>query len=146
MGNEPLTLPLPAWLRDRFDLPRVIAGEGWDCRLRERFDMRSQEQAFVKTVLSRRTNLWLFRSNQRRSCGDFITIDMSSPRRAERHARVMELKAGEPLVRGGARLQCAQYRSALDELVGRGVLDTASSVELLYGDEAAVLSYLGAIG
>jgi hypothetical protein len=146
MGNEPLTLPLPAWLRDRFDLPRVLAGEGWDCRLRERFAMRSHEQTFVKTVLARRTNLWLFRSNQRRSCGDFIAVDMSSPRRADRHARVMELKAGEPLVRGGARLQCAHYRSAVVELVERGVIDPASPVELLYGDEASVLSYLGAIG
>ncbi|HEY5937635.1 MAG TPA: hypothetical protein VIU61_23470 [Kofleriaceae bacterium] len=143
MGNEPLTLPLPAWLRDRFDLPRVLAGEGWDCRLRERFAMRSHEQAFVKTVLARRTNVWLFRSNQRRSCGDFVAIDMSSPRPAERRARVMELKAGEPLVRGGARFQCARYRDALDELVVRGVIDPASPVELLYGDEAAVLADLG---
>ncbi|MEJ7598210.1 MAG: hypothetical protein WKG01_09900 [Kofleriaceae bacterium] len=141
--TEPLTLPLPAWLRDRFDLPRVLAGEGWDCRLRERFDMRSHEQAFVKCVLARRTNLWLFRANQRRSCGDFIAIDMSSPRRAARRAHVMELKAGGRLVRDGAHLQCTNHRSALAELVARGVLDPASPVELLHGDDAAVLCHLG---
>lgn len=139
--TEPLTLPLPSWLRDRFDLPRVLAGEGWDGRLRERFDMRSHEQAFVKRVLARRTNLWLFRANQRRSCGDFLAIDMSS-RRANRRAVVMELKAGVPLVRNGAHLQCANHRDAVDELVARGVLDPGSPVELLHGDDGAVLCHL----
>ena len=62
----------------------------------ERFDMRSHERAFVKTVLAKRSNLWLFRTNQRRSCGDFIAIDMSPSRLADRRAYVMELKTGEP--------------------------------------------------
>jgi len=105
--------------------------------------MRSHERTFVKTVLARRSNLWLFRTNQRRSCGDFIAIDMSSSRRADRRASVMELKMSERLVIGGARLQCAQYGSAIDELVAREILDDTSPVELLYGDGAAVLTHLG---
>jgi len=106
------------------------------------FDMRSHERAFVKTVLARRRHLWLFRTNQRRSCGDFIAIDMSSPRRANRRAYVMELKTGERLVIGGARLQCAHYGAAVAELVARDIVEDTSPVELLYGDGPAVLAYL----
>ena len=49
----------------------------------------------------------------------------------------------ERLVLGGARLQCAQYSMAVDELVAREILDDSSPVELLYGDGAAVLTHLG---
>ena len=147
--TDPLTLRLPSWLCQSFDLARVIANEHRSlgrttgvCRF-DRFDMRSHERAFVKTVLARRSNLWLFRTNQRRSCGDFIAIDMSSSRRKARHAYVMELKTGDPLVIGGARLQCAQYRAAVDELAAREILEDSSPVELLYGDGAAVLTHLG---
>ena len=147
--TDPLTLRLPRWLCDSFDLARAIANEHRSlgrtagvCRF-DRFDMRSHERAWVKTVLARRSNLWLFRTNQRRSCGDFIAIDMSSSRRLDRRAYVMELKMGERLVIGGARLQCAQHRAAVDELVAREVLDGSSPVELLYGDNDAVLMHLG---
>ncbi len=104
--TDPLTLRLPGWLCESFDLARAIANEHRSlgrmtgvCRY-DRFDMRSHERAFVKTVLARRSNLWLFRTNQRRSCGDFIAIDMSSSRRADRRAFVMELKTGDRLVIG----------------------------------------------
>jgi hypothetical protein len=147
-STDPLTLRLPSWLCQSFDLARVIANEHRSlgrttgvCRFDE-FEMRSHERAFVKTVLARRSNLWLFRTNQRKSCGDFIAIDMSS-QRANRRAYVMELKTGERLVLGGARLQCAQYCAAVDELVARGIFDGTSPVELLYGDGAAVLTHLG---
>lgn len=149
MSTDPLTLRLPSWLCDSFDLSRAIANEHRArgrttgiCRF-DFFDMRSHERAFVKTVLARRSNLWLFRTNQRRSCGDFIAIDMSSSRRADRRAYVMELKMGERLAIGGARLQCAQYPAAVNELVGRRVLDDGSPVELLYGDGDVVLDHLG---
>ncbi|MBA2544330.1 MAG: hypothetical protein H0V17_32095 [Deltaproteobacteria bacterium] len=147
--TDPFTLRLPGWLCDSFDLARVIANEHRSrgrttgvCRF-DKFEMRSHERAFVKAVLARRSNLWLFRTNQRRSCGDFIAIDMSSSRRVDRRAYVMELKTGDPLVTGGARLQCAQYRVAVNELVARDLLADGSPVELLYGDNAAVLTHLG---
>jgi hypothetical protein len=143
-------LRLPSWLRDSFDLGLAIANEHrlrgrttGVCRSHE-FDMRSHERAFVKTLLARLSNLWLFRTNQRRSCGDFIAIDMSSSRRVNRRAYVMELKMGERLVIGGARLQCAHYGAAIDELITREILETSSPVELLYGDATAVLTHLGA--
>ncbi len=148
--TDPLTLRLPSWLCQSFDLARVIANEHraigrslGACHY-DRFDMRSHERAFVKILLSRRRNLWLFRANQRKFCGDFIAVDMSSSRRARRRAVVMELKTGDRLVIGGARLQCANHRAAVAELVDRDVLDAESPVELLYGGETAVLSHLGA--
>jgi hypothetical protein len=147
--TDPLTLRLPSWLCDSFDLARVIANEHRSlgrttsvCRF-DWFEMRSHERSFVKTVLARRSNLWLFRTNQRRSCGDFIAVDMSPSRRADRCAYVMELKMGMRLVTGGARLQCAQHRAAIDELAARRILEDRSPVELLYGDSAAVLTHLG---
>jgi hypothetical protein len=149
-ATDPFTLRLPRWLCESFDLARAIANEHrapgrttgvWRVG---QVEMRSHERAFVKDVLARRSNLWLFRTNQRRSCGDFIAIDMSSSRRVDRRAYVMELKTGDRLVTGGARLQCAQYRAAVDELVAREILVDSSPVELLYGDGAAVLTHLGA--
>lgn len=146
--TDPLTLRLPSWLCDSFDLARAIANEH---RLRGRttgvcrfdqFEMRSHERAFVKTALARRSNLWLFRTNQRKSCGDFIATDMSS-QRVHRRAFVIELKTGDRLVIGGARLQCAHYRAAVDELVARKILADSSPVELVYGDGGAVLTHLG---
>src|SRR5689334_6733680 len=123
MPTDPFTLRLPTWLCESFDLARVIASEHrmrgratGVCRFDE-FDMRSHERAFVKTALARLSRVWLFRTNQRKSCGDFIAVDMSSSRRAQRRAYVMELKMNERLVIGGARLQCAQHAAAIDELV-----------------------------
>jgi hypothetical protein len=150
MSTDPFTLRLPRWLCASFDLARVISNEHrargrttGPCRYDE-FEMRSHERAFVKTLLARCSNLWLFRTNQRKSCGDFIAVDMSSSRRAARRAYVMELKMGDRLVIGGARLQCAQHAAAIDELVARNVLDGSSPRQLLYGDGAAVLDHLGA--
>ncbi|MBK9035300.1 MAG: hypothetical protein IPL61_29280 [Myxococcales bacterium] len=148
MPADPLTLRLPPWLVDRFELPRVIAESG-DCtrsaafRLLERFAMSGPEQAFVQTVLARRTNLWLYRCNQRAACGDFIVVDVSSPTPADRVAVAIELKAGAPLALGGARVQLANVDAAVAELVVAGVVG-GGAVTHAYGDEAVVLTYLRA--
>jgi hypothetical protein len=146
--GDPFTLLLPLWLAKRFDLARVIKRElrgSWSegYRLLERFDMSGPERVLVKTVLERRTNLWLFRANQRLACGDFLAVDMSPAGVADRRVHVIELKTGEPLVLGGARAQCARHREAVEELVARGILAAESRVELVYGDSAAVLGHLG---
>src|SRR5262245_52583252 len=154
-AGEPLTLQLPPWLGERFDLARAIAEDqrpDWQCswtegyRLLERFDMASHERVFVKTLLARRTNVWLFRANQRQSCGDFIAVDMSAPAPVDRTAHVIELKTGEPLVLGGARLQCANHPAALAEITATtAVITAATAVELVYGDAAVVLAHLGVV-
>jgi len=143
---DPLTLRLPPWLVDRFDLPRVIAEAGSYTRseafrLLERFATSGPEQAFAQTVLARRTNLWLYRCNQRAACGDFIVVDVSAPAPAGRAAVAIELKANQPLALGGARLQLANVDAAVGELIAAGVLASAA-VTCVHGDEAAVLAYL----
>jgi hypothetical protein len=150
VSAEPLTLLLPPWLGTSFDLARAIAEERRWCwaegyRLLERFELRSHERAFVKTLFERRSNLRLFRSNQRQSCGDFIAVDMSAPRPADRRVHVMELKTGAALVVGGARLQCARYREALAEIAAAGIIEATTPVELLYGDAPAILAHLGVV-
>jgi hypothetical protein len=148
---EPRTLLLPIWLADSFNLARVIAEErrwSWTdgYRLLEKFELRTHERAFVKTLFERRTNLWLFRANQRLSCGDFIVVDMSAPAPADRRAYVIELKTGDPLALGGARLQCARHCEAIDEIAARdGIVDGATRVELVYGDPGLVLAHLGVV-
>jgi hypothetical protein len=151
MQDEPFTLLLPSWLGERFDLARVIAESGrWTWtegyRLLERFDVHGPERAFVKTLLARRTNLWLFRTNQRLACGDFIVVDMSAPAPADRRSHVIELKTGEPLALGGARLQCARHREALDEIAATtAVITAATATELVYGGAEAILAHLGVL-
>lgn len=149
MKHEPMTLLLPTWLRETFNLARAIAAErqwSWSegYRLLRAFEMRSHERAFVKTLMARRTNLWLFRCNQRLACGDFIAVDMSAPSPADRIARVMELKTGGGLVVGGAHLQLARHRAAVDEIAARtGAVAPTAAVELLHGDTDAVLAHIG---
>jgi len=146
-----MTLLLPTWIVDRFDLARAIAEEqrwSWTdgYRLLERFEVTGPERAFVKTLLTRRTNLWLFRSNQRRACGDFIAVDMSSPEPDARAAAVIELKTGEPLALGGARLQFANHADALAEIATTtGIITRATAVELVHGDAVVVLAHLGVV-
>lgn len=148
---EPFTLYLPPWLGERFDLARAIAESGrWGWtdgyRLLERFELHAPERDFIKTLLARRTNLWLFRTNQRLACGDLIAVDMSAPEPADRRAHVIELKTGEPLALGGARLQCARHREALAEIaVLTGVITPATACELIYGDAGAILAHLGVV-
>ncbi|HVV88572.1 MAG TPA: hypothetical protein VHE35_36260 [Kofleriaceae bacterium] len=148
MGADPLTLLLPAWMVDRFDLARVLAETGrWSWsegyRLLERFDMSGPERDFVQTVLARRTNLWLYRCNQREVCGDFIVVDLSPPDAADRPALVVELKTGEPLAFGGARRQLARAAEAVAEIAASGVLGH-TRFEQVQGDPAAVLGHLRA--
>lgn len=148
MAADPLTLRLPPWLVDRFDLPRVLIESGDrsrsdNYRLLERFVMSGPEQAFVQTVLARRPNLWLYRCNQRMACGDFVIVDVSPPAPRDRAALAIELKAGEPLALGGARLQLANAAAAVAELIVAGVCGAA--IEHAFGDPAAVLAHLRAL-
>ena len=123
------------------ELPNIHAAEAF--RMRERFSMSSREQTFVRQLLRRKRNLWLFRCNQRLFCGDFIVVDMSPPVGAHRSAVVLELKARTPLKRGGG-LQVRGAPEALAELVAKGVLDQSSGWSCWTGGEEEVLDWLGA--
>lgn len=139
----PSTLRLPFHAAARFQLEQLIVtqlgcpwSEGW--QLREMFALSGPELEFARALLDRRRNLWLYRSNQRHHCGDFLVVDMSAPRRRRTYA--LELKAGEPVKLGAGGRQFAGLAGALAELTavtGDGVVITAQ------GDGDAMLGWIG---
>ena len=119
-------------LVERARPPRVDAAVAYHA-----FAFKADEAGFARALLDRHPRLWLFRGNQRASCGDFLIVDMSSPRPAHRTAYVVELKLGAPARVGGGPVgvQLARAGEALAELPGR----TADApVVILTGDGATL--------
>lgn len=129
--RTPSTLHLPSSVARRFRLEQLIAiqlgcsgSEGW--RLREMFALSGPELAFARRLVDRHPDLWLYRTNQRHFCGDFVAVDMSAAQ--DRAACAIELKAGEPLRTGVGGVQFAGLDAALVELsgvIGDGAVTTA---------------------
>tara|TARA_B100000609_G_scaffold116456_1_gene92675 strand:- start:206 stop:574 length:369 start_codon:yes stop_codon:yes gene_type:complete len=114
--------------------------------LAERFAFRNDEKRFVKELLSRKKNLWCFRTNQQKFCGDFVIIDMSSPCPKKREVYVLDLKRGARLKSGGggAGIQFKNARLAVEEIARKTeTIDKDTSYELLTGDREEILAYLG---
>lgn len=135
--RTPSTLRLPFWAASRFRLEAILASQALGVRLAEVFALAGPELAFARALLTRRRNLWLYRTNQRRACGDFVAIDMSAPR--DRRVYALELKSDEPVRLGVGGVQLAGLASALDELrplIGAGDVVTAR------GGAAATLAWL----
>ncbi len=143
MAIVPSTLRLPFHAAARFSLEQLLVAQ-LDCPwseawiLREMFALSGPELGFARVMLERRRNLWLYRTNQRRYCGDFVAIDMSAPR--HRRAYALELKAGEPVRTGVGGRQFLGLPRALAELaavIGDGVVLTAQ------GDGDGLLRWIG---
>jgi hypothetical protein len=115
--------------------------------LSERYALKSDEKPFVRELLARKRNLWVFRCDQRRFAGDFVVVDMSEPSPARRQVVVLDLKMGAPLVLGGggAGVQLTQAQLAVDGVAARkGVIPTGTPYVLATGDKAAMLTFLRA--
>jgi hypothetical protein len=100
--------------------------------------------------MERKSNLWLFRSNQRAFCGDFIVVDVSSPDPSRRPAFVVDLKRGAR-VRvggGGAGVQLRGAASVVRELARTtgALAEDAPHVALVTGDGELLLRFFGASG
>ena len=139
----PSTLRLPFAAASRFRLEQILVAQlgcpwshGW--KLREMFALSGPEEDFARRMLDRRRNLWLYRTNQRHSCGDFIAIDMSST--SARRTVAIELKANEALRLGAGGVQLANLDAALDELAG---VILGGQVITVQGDAEAVFLWLG---
>jgi hypothetical protein len=109
------------------------------------FELTPGERAFTLELARRKTNLWLFRSNQRRFCGDFVVIDMSSAQPAQRSVWVIDLKMNRPLKLGGGGAGVA-FRNA-DAAVGEiatstGAILPGTALEKVTGDGDVVLAHL----
>ena len=106
------------------------------------FAFKADEHAFARELLSRRTEIWLFRANQRAFCGDFLAVDMSNPRRARRRAYVIELKRGMPVRIGGGAvgLQLQNADRAVKALAReRGLLGDEATCVTVSGDGAGII-------
>jgi len=104
------------------------------------FAFKNDEQGFARALLARRTEIWLFRANQRAFCGDFLLVDMSSPATSRRYAFVLELKLGAPLRVGGGGVQLRNAGRAVRDLSRmQGRLGDEPRFEVLTGDGAAIL-------
>jgi len=115
--------------------------------LGERYALKSDEKPFVKELLRRKRNMWVYRCDQRRFCGDFVVVDMSSPAPGRRRVVVLDLKLGAPLVLGGggAGVQFANAQLAVEAIAARaGIIAPGALYTLASGDKAEVLAYLGA--
>jgi len=150
MLRDPIVLLLPhTLLHQGFDLARLIAEDGrWTWAvgygLLERFALREHEKAFAKAMLSERTNFWLYRTDQRARCGDFIAVDMSSSAPEARVAYVIELKTGASLTVGrkGASTQLSGHRAALSAIAQTSVIAPSTRAIVLVGSPESVLAAL----
>ncbi len=150
MSAQPLTLLLPFWMVDEsFSVAMLLASDpdrsgagAW--RLQEVFAMSSREEAFVRRLLRKKRNIWLYRCNQRGWCGDFVMVDMSVPDIRHRQAVVIELKSGASLKLGGGGLQVKNAPAAVAELIAAGVLGEGTELVTWLGSKEAVLEALGA--
>jgi hypothetical protein len=110
------------------------------------FAFKSDEGLFARQLLARRSQLWLFRSHQRRFCGDFVVVDMSSPVAARRRSWIVDLKLGAPLKLGGggAGVQLKNADRAVAEIVREtGALEPPSRPERVTGSRREVLRLFG---
>ena len=112
------------------DLARVIHA----------FAFKSDERTFARSLLARRTQLWVYRTHQAVACGDFVVVDRSSPTR--HRAWVIELKHGRPVRLGGA-WQLRHADVVIDDLVATGALVPHTAYARLTGGCHAVLAWFG---
>lgn len=151
MPVEPLVLHLPSSCLDQgLDVARLLSNDerfSWShgYRLLEQFAMREPEKRFVRVLLRERTNLRVFRTNQRRWCGDFVVVDMSSPQPASRRVYVLELKAGQVVTEAGeTHRQLSRYADAVAEIArDQGIVEAGATPTLLVGSPEDVLSFFG---
>jgi hypothetical protein len=128
-----LTLRLPFWLAERYRLETVLRRSDHPDRHISDFALSGPERVFARDLLRQRRNLWLWRTNQRARCGDFVVVDMSEPRPERRVARVIELKMSKRLGPGGYQTLGAQR--LMGEL-------PAGRVVCVSGDAPAVRDWL----
>jgi hypothetical protein len=113
--------------------------------LRRAFACSGPEVRFARALLERHTNLWLLRTDQRAFSGDFVLIDLSSPRPEARATLVLELKCGEPARRvGAARHQVRNAALAVAAAArSTGAIPEDAPHDVWLGDAEALLVILG---
>ena len=112
------------------------------------FAMHSDERAFARALLVHKPHFWLFRSNQRCFCGDFVAVDMSNPVLEQRKVFVMDLKQNTSLKigGGGAGIQFKNAQSAIQDIaLYTGKISPDVDFEKLVGEKDQLLNYFGVV-
>lgn len=148
MTSLPVTLKLPRRTLARRDAVRVLVGRiDEPSRQRQRpraelvsvFAFKDDELDFAR-ALAERTNLWLFRVNQRAFAGDFVVVDVSSPDVTKRPAVALDLKRGGRVRVDRAGIQMQRTDRAIAELAARGIVAPTCVPLHLTGDARSVLA------
>jgi hypothetical protein len=109
------------------------------------FDFKNDERYFARELLETKNNFWLFRCNQRKFCGDFLAVDMSSNDIRFRDTYVIDLKQNAPLKTngGGAGNQFINSGEACDWIAEEyHIIDSRVNIRKLSGDKSCILNYL----
>ena len=148
----PIVLRLPSMVLHAGSFMVLLAGPAGlsaerAARACFQFEFKNDEKRFVKELLTRKANFWIFRCDQKRFCGDFVVVDMSSPDPARRRICVLDLKqhAALRVGGGGAGVQFRNAPLAVEAIARAGTVAAGIRFELLSGDRRAILQHLGAL-
>lgn len=97
------------------------------------FGLHPHERRVVRVLAERHPELWVFRPDQRRACGDLVIVDMSA-RLGARRCLVLELKQRAPLRDAPRHVQLINHPRAVSELTERGLLDVAAPIRAMIGE------------
>ena len=111
--------------------------------LRPFFELHPSELSFLRAIVRVHTRFHVYRTHQKSACGDFVVIDMSSPRIDHRRVFAVELKSGGALSESPS-VQLARIDRALRELRRRGVIGQEVEPRILRGSEECVLRAIAA--
>lgn len=134
-ARVPLLLRLPRSLVARRDAITRLASNEIE---RSLFAFKCDELAFARALLERRPNYWLYRTSQRAFAGDFVAVDLSSPRREGRRVLALELKRGQRV----RPIALSNAKAVVSALAERGVVDADAEVHSVVGDANAVLDVI----
>ena len=109
------------------------------------FAFKDEELPFACMLTTRRSQLWLFRANQRAFAGDFFVVDVSSSRVAKRPVIALDLKRGQRVRLGRAGIQMQRTADAIASLAASGVVSRDAQPLHATGDANALLVSLAAI-
>ena len=105
------------------------------------FSLRRRERAFARELLAKRTQLWLYRCDQHRFCGDFVVVDRSAAAGAPMRCWAIELKSSARLRIGRLGIQLANCGEAANDVAAQLAVPVRLPVAVI-GDKGAVMSLL----
>jgi hypothetical protein len=107
------------------------------------FAFKDDELSFARSVVEK-SNLWIWRVDQRAYGGDFVIVDVSPPSPLQRRAFVVDLKRGARVREGRAGIQMRYAERALASIAASGVLDVCATATYATGDARALLNAIRA--